>query len=52
MCDICIMNRIKKEMISRRSFFKASAITGAIVTMGSIGLRPMLWRKVILVLWT
>jgi len=40
MCDICIMNKIKKEMISRRSFFKASAITGAIVTMGSIGFTP------------
>lgn len=28
MCDICVMNAVKDKMMSRRSFFKASAVAG------------------------
>jgi kynurenine formamidase len=29
MCDICVMNSVKKQMLSRRSFFKGAVIAGA-----------------------
>ncbi|MGR3289597.1 MAG: cyclase family protein [Paracoccaceae bacterium] len=28
MCDICVMNAVKDKMLSRRSFFKTSAMAG------------------------
>ena len=38
MCDICVMNSVKKKMLSRRSFFKATAATGlaAVATGASV----------------
>ena len=35
MCDICVMNAVKDRMLSRRNFFKASAATAAIATVGA-----------------
>lgn len=40
MCDICVMNSVKKRMISRRSFFKKAALAGAAVSVGSSMLAP------------
>ncbi len=37
MCDICVMNAVKNKMMSRRSFFKASAV-GAVAAATSTGL--------------
>lgn len=34
MCDICVMNAVKKKMLSRRSFLKTSAVAGAITAVG------------------
>ena len=35
MCDICVINAVKDKMMSRRSFFKASAATAAAATVGT-----------------
>ncbi len=37
MCDICVMNSVKRKMLSRRSFFKAGA-AGAVVAATGAGL--------------
>lgn len=34
MCDICVMNSVKERMLSRRSFFKGSAMLGAGAALG------------------
>ncbi len=33
MCDVCVMNSVKKRMLSRRDFFRASAATTAAATV-------------------
>lgn len=35
MCDICVMNVVKKKMLSRRDFFKSSAAVGAATVAAS-----------------
>ena len=35
MCDICVMNAVKEKMLSRRSFFTATAASGAAAGLGS-----------------
>ncbi len=35
MCDVCVMNRVKEKMLSRRNFFKGVAATGVAVTAGA-----------------
>lgn len=43
MCDICVMQAVKDKMLSRRDFFRASALTGAAVAaMGITAARPAL----------
>ncbi|MEP3275724.1 MAG: cyclase family protein [Stappiaceae bacterium] len=32
MCDVCVMNRVKDQMLSRRSFFKGAAASGIAAT--------------------
>lgn len=39
MCDICVMKSVKERMLSRRSFFQASAALGAAAALGA-GARP------------
>jgi len=41
MCDICVMNLVKKKMLSRRDFFKKSALAGAAVAAGSTAVAPV-----------
>ena len=40
MCDVCVMNSVKKRMLSRRDFFKATALAGAAATAGSVFATP------------
>lgn len=40
MCDVCVMNRVKERMLSRRDFFRASAATAAAATVGGIVAAP------------
>lgn len=40
MCDICVMNAVKKKMLSRRDFFKTAAATGAVATAGAAATAP------------
>lgn len=40
MCDICIMNAVKDRMMSRRSFFGATAAATAAATIGGIATAP------------
>ncbi|MEO0750414.1 MAG: cyclase family protein [Pseudomonadota bacterium] len=40
MCDICVMNKVKEKMLSRRQFFSASAATGATAMLGSTVAAP------------
>lgn len=43
MCDICVMNAVKKKMLSRREFFRASAMTGvAAAALGASAAQPVL----------
>jgi kynurenine formamidase len=35
MCDVCVMNSVKEQMLSRRSFFTASAAATAAATLGT-----------------
>jgi kynurenine formamidase len=35
MCDVCVMNTVKERMLSRRSFFRASAAATAAATLGA-----------------
>lgn len=35
MCDVCVMNSVKERMLSRRSFFRASAAATAAATFGA-----------------
>lgn len=35
MCDICVMNRVKERMLSRRAFFKATAGGAAMASVGA-----------------
>ncbi len=43
MCDICVMNAVKKRMLSRRAFFRAAAAGGAALAAGStLGAAPAL----------
>lgn len=42
MCDVCVMNRVKEKMLSRRSFFKgvaAAGVAGSAATVGSTATR-------------
>lgn len=41
MCDVCVTNAVKERMLSRRSFFKASAAGAAAATIGAAA-RPAL----------
>ncbi|MEX3008425.1 cyclase family protein [Hoeflea sp. TYP-13] len=36
MCDICVMNAVKKKMLSRRELFKTGAAAGAALAAGSM----------------
>lgn len=36
MCDICVMNKVKERMLSRRGFFTAAAATGAAAAMTTV----------------
>ena len=40
MCDICVMNSVKERMLSRRDFFKASAVVGAAAAVGGVATAP------------
>lgn len=40
MCDICVMNSVKERMLSRRDFFRASAVAGAAATVGGLAAAP------------
>ncbi len=40
MCDICVMNAVKDKMLSRRSFFKAAAVTSVAAAAGSVVSAP------------
>jgi kynurenine formamidase len=40
MCDICVMNKVKEKMLSRRQFFSASAATGAAAVLGASASAP------------
>ncbi|SIO21726.1 Kynurenine formamidase [Rhodovulum sp. ES.010] len=40
MCDICVMNSVKKRMLSRRDFFRAGAATAAVATVGGVATTP------------
>ena len=40
MCDVCVMNAVKERMLSRRDFFKASAVTAAAATVGGLVAAP------------
>ena len=40
MCDICVMNKVKEKMLSRRQFFSASAATGAAALLGATASAP------------
>lgn len=42
MCDVCVMNSVKERMLSRRDFFKASAVAGAAATLGVATAPPAL----------
>jgi len=42
MCDICVMNSVKKRMLSRRGFFKTAAAAGATATMAAATTTPAL----------
>lgn len=35
MCDICVMEAVKERMLSRRDFFRASAMAGAAAAVGT-----------------
>jgi kynurenine formamidase len=37
MCDICVMNRVKERMLSRRDFFKGSASAAAATGAAALG---------------
>ncbi|MEE9335315.1 MAG: cyclase family protein [Granulosicoccaceae bacterium] len=41
MCDACVLNAVKNQMLSRRSFFKKAAIAGAAVATSSIAPQAM-----------
>ena len=40
MCDICVMNKVKERMLSRRQFFRASAAVGAAAAVGTMASAP------------
>lgn len=40
MCDICVMNSVKEKMLSRRQFFKTSAVAGAAAATGGMVAAP------------
>lgn len=40
MCDICVMNRVKETMLSRRSLFTGASAVGAAAAMGSVMSAP------------
>lgn len=40
MCDICVMNKVKEKMLSRRDFFKGAATIGAAAAVGSSIIAP------------
>ena len=35
MCDLCVMNSVKGQMLSRRDLFKTAAVSAAVVAVGS-----------------
>lgn len=40
MCDICVINSVKERMLSRRDFFKTSAVVGAAAALGTVATAP------------
>lgn len=40
MCDVCVMNSVKRRMLSRRDFFRASTATAAAATVGGLAAAP------------
>lgn len=42
MCDVCVMNSVKERMLSRRSFFKGAALTGAAAMATTLPAPPAL----------
>ncbi|MEX0287179.1 MAG: cyclase family protein [Paracoccaceae bacterium] len=40
MCDVCVMNSVKERMLSRRDFFRTSALAGAAAAVGGIASAP------------
>jgi kynurenine formamidase len=41
MCDVCVMNKVKERMLSRRSFFRTSAAATAAATLGGTAAIPV-----------
>lgn len=42
MCDICVMNAVKKKMLSRRDLFRGAAMAGAAAAIGGTAATPAL----------
>lgn len=40
MCDVCVMNKVKEKMLSRRDFFRTSAATVGAAAVGSVAAAP------------
>jgi kynurenine formamidase len=40
MCDLCVIESVKERMLSRREFFKTSALAGAAAAAGTIATAP------------
>jgi len=38
MCDLCVINSVKKRMLSRRDLFRSAAVGGATIAAASVGL--------------
>ncbi len=46
MCDVCVMNRVKRKMLNRRDFFRTSAGAGAAAALGAtLAPRPALAQE-------
>ena len=40
MCDICVMNKVKAKMLSRRKFLKGAAASTVAATVGTTAMAP------------
>jgi len=41
MCDICVMNKVKSKMLSRRKFLKGAAASGVAAAVGTTAMAPV-----------